>query len=162
MKFTLPFDVYNSTRLTTRNILNQSKIPEIRNLYKGTAPKIIEVDTIFHQHKPKNPKHRLVNKSVNKILDGMKGLNEQNNVTDSISQQCSSINQWQKVCKGLPQNIFIFVCKVTMLQLADNKTYLDGKKFSRVTVVCVTPTNTTAHAKQLSRSCAWIHIAPPL
>ena len=82
--FTLPFDAYNSTRLTTRNTLNQSKIPEIRNLYKGTAPKIIEVDTIFHQHKPKNPKHRLVNKSVNKILDGMKGLNEQNNVTDSI------------------------------------------------------------------------------
>ena len=128
MKFTLPFDVYNSIRLTTRNILNQSKIPEIRNLYKGAAPKIIEADTIFHQDKPKNPKHRLVNRSVNKILDGIKGLNEQNNVTDSISQQCSSINQWQKVCKGLPQNIFIFVCKVTMLQLADNTNLFRRKK----------------------------------
>ena len=52
----------------------------------------------------------------------MKGLKEQNTITDSISQQCScsSINQWQKVCEGLPQNIFIFVGKEIILQLANN------------------------------------------
>ena len=49
-------------------------------------------------------------------------LKEQNSNTDSISQQCScsSINQWQKVCEGLPQIVFIFVRKTIILQLADN------------------------------------------
>ena len=51
----------------------------------------------------------------------MIGLKEQNAIIDFISQQCScsSINQWQKVCKGLPQNIFIFVRKAIILQLAN-------------------------------------------
>ena len=39
MKFTLPSDTYNSSQLKTRNILKQSKTPEIRNLYEATAPK---------------------------------------------------------------------------------------------------------------------------
>ena len=76
MKFTLPSDTYNLSQLTTRNILKQSKNPEIRDLYKATAPKNIEADTLFHQDKPKNPKDRLVNKTVNKIVDDMKGLKE--------------------------------------------------------------------------------------
>ena len=92
MKFTLPSDTYNSSQLTTRNILKQSKNPEIRDLYKATAPKNIEADTLLHQDKPKNPKDRLVK---NKILDDVKGLKEQNTIIDSILQQCScsSINQ---------------------------------------------------------------------
>ena len=51
-------------------------------------------------------------------------------VTDSISQQCScsSINQWQKVCEGLPQNIFIFVRKALILELANNTKLLRCKK----------------------------------
>ena len=39
MKFTLPSDTYNSSQLTTRNILTQSENLEIRDLYKATAPK---------------------------------------------------------------------------------------------------------------------------
>ena len=95
MKFTLPSDTYNSSQLTTRNMLKQSKNPEMRDLYKATVPKNIEADTLPHQNKPKIPKDRLVNKTVNKILDDMKGLKEQNAIIDSISQQCScsSINQ---------------------------------------------------------------------
>ena len=59
---------------------------------------------------------------MNKTLDGIKELKEQNTITDSISQQCScSMNQWQKVYEGLPQNIFIFVRKPIILQLANNK-----------------------------------------
>ena len=33
---------------------------------------------------------------------------------------CSSINQWQKVCEGLPQNIFIFVREAIIFHLANN------------------------------------------
>ena len=59
---------------------------------------------------------------MNKIVDGIKGLKEQNTIIDSISPQCScSVNQWQKVCEGLPENIFIFVHKPIILQLANNK-----------------------------------------
>ena len=59
---------------------------------------------------------------MNKTLDGIKELKEQNTISDSISQQCScSMNQWQKVYEGLPQNIFIFVRKPIILQLANNK-----------------------------------------
>ena len=52
----------------------------------------------------------------------MKGLKEQNTIIDSISRQrsCSSINQWQKICEGLSENIFIFVGKEIILQLANN------------------------------------------
>ena len=56
------------------------------------------------------------------MLDDIKRLKEQNTIIDSISQQCScSINQWQKVCEGILQNIFIFVRKPIILQLANNK-----------------------------------------
>ena len=61
MKFTLLSDAQSSTQLTTRNILKQSENPEIRDLYKVIAPTNIEADTLLHQHKPKNPKDRLVN-----------------------------------------------------------------------------------------------------
>ena len=54
MKFTLPSDTYNSSQLTTRNILKQSKNPEINSLYEATASKIIEADILLHQDKPKN------------------------------------------------------------------------------------------------------------
>ena len=130
MKFILPSDTFNSSQLTTRNILKQSKNQEIRELYKATAPKNIEADTLFHQEKPKNPKDRLVKKTVNKILHDMKGLKELNTIIDSISQQCScsSINQWQKVCERLPQNIFIFVRKAIILQLANNTNLFRRKK----------------------------------
>ena len=74
MKFTLPFVAYNSSQLTTRNILKHSKNPEIRDLYKATAPKNIVPDTLLHQDKPKNPEDRLVNITLNKILDNMKDL----------------------------------------------------------------------------------------
>ena len=68
------------------------------------------------------PKDRLANKTLNKILDDIKELKEQKTIIDSISQQCScSINQWQKVCEGLPQNNFIFVRKPIILQLVNNK-----------------------------------------
>ena len=122
MKFTLPYGTYNSSSLITRNILKQSKNLEISSLYETTAPKSIEPDTLLHLGKPKNPESTLVNKTVNKILDDMKGRKEQNTVIDSISQQCSciSINQWRKVCEEIPQNIFIFVCKETIPQLANN------------------------------------------
>ena len=49
MKFNLPSDTYNSSQLRTRNILKQSKNPEIRNLHKATAPKDIVADTLLHQ-----------------------------------------------------------------------------------------------------------------
>ena len=87
------------------------------------------MDILPHQDKPKNPKNRLVSKTVNKILDGIKGLKEQNTITDFISQQCScSINQRQKVYEGLPQNIFIFVRKAIILQLANNRNLFRWKK----------------------------------
>ena len=66
---------------------------------------------------------------MNKTLEGIKELKEQNNIIDSISQQCScSMNQWQKVCEGLPQNIFIFVRKPIILQLANNKNLFRWEK----------------------------------
>ena len=80
MKFTLPSDPYTYSQLTTRSMLKQSKNPEIRILYEATAPKNIEADTLLHQDKPKNRKDRLVNKTVNKILDNMKGVKEQNTI----------------------------------------------------------------------------------
>ena len=86
MKFTLPSDTYNSSQLTTHNILKQSKNPEICDLYKATAPKYVEAYTLLHQDKPENVKDRLINKTVNKMLDDMKGLKEQNTIIDSISQ----------------------------------------------------------------------------
>ena len=60
----------------------------------------------------------------------MKGLKGQNTITDSIPKQCScsSINQWQKICEGLPQNIFIFVRKAMILQLANNTNLFRWKK----------------------------------
>ena len=122
-------------------MLKQSKNPKIQNLYKATAPKNIEANTILHQDKARNPKDRLVNKTVNKRLDDIKGLKEQNTIIDFIWQQCScsSINQWQKVCEGLPQNIFIFVCKAIILQLANNTNLFRWKKVvNQVTLVCVT------------------------
>ena len=146
MKFTLPSDAYNSSQLTTRNILKQSKNPEIRDLYKATAPKNVETDTLLHQDKPKNPKDRMVNKIVKKMLDDMKGVKEQNIIMDSISQQCSSssINQWQKVDEGFPQNIFIFVHKEVILQLANNTNLFKWKKvFSSDCDLC----NTTKQAQ---------------
>ena len=105
-------------------------------------------DSLPHQGKPKNPKHRLVSNTVNKILEGIKGLKKQNTIIDSISQQCScSISQWQKVCEGLPQNIFIFVRKAIVLQLAKN--LFEWKKVSQVTEVVQHQQANTAHAKQL-------------
>ena len=56
MKFTLPSNTYNSSQLTTRNILKESKNPKIRNLCEATAPKNIEADTLLHQGKLKIPK----------------------------------------------------------------------------------------------------------
>ena len=41
----------------------------------------------------------------------------------------SSINQWQKVCERLPQNIFIFVRKAIILQLANNTNLFWRKRF---------------------------------
>ena len=60
----------------------------------------------------------------------MKGLKEQNSITDSIAQQCScrSINQWQKVCEELPQNILVFVRKAIILQLANNTNLFRWKR----------------------------------
>ena len=79
---------------------------------------------------------------MNKTLDGIKGLKEQNNIIDSISQQCScSMNQWQKVCEGLPQNIFIFVHKPIILQLANNKNLFRWKNVFSSDWGCVTPTS---------------------
>ena len=49
MKLTLPYDACNSGQPTTRNILKQSKNPEIRDLYKATAPKNIVAGTLLHQ-----------------------------------------------------------------------------------------------------------------
>ena len=142
MKFTLPFVAYNSSQLTTRNILKHSKNPEMRDLYKATAPKNIVPDTLLHQDKPKNPEDRLVNIILNKILDNMKGLKEQNTIIDSISQQCScSINQWRKVCEGLPQNIFIFVRKPIILQLVNNTNLVRCKNVLSSDFGCVTPTS---------------------
>ena len=78
---------------------------------------------------------------MNKTLDGIKELKEQNTITDSISQQCScSMNQWQKVYEGLPQNIFIFVRKPIILQLANNKNLFRWKKVFSRDLGCVTPT----------------------
>ena len=130
MKFTLPYGTYNSSSLITRNILQQSKNLEISSLYETTAPKSIEPDTLLHLGKPKNPKSRLVNKIVNKILDDMKERKVQNTVIDSISQQCScsSINQWRKVCEEIPQNIFIFLCKEIIPQLANNTNLFRWKR----------------------------------
>ena len=132
MKFTLPSDACSSSQpaITTRNILRLSKNPEIHNLYEDAAPKNIEANTLFHQDKPKNKKNRLINKTVNKILDDMKGLKEENIIIDSISQQCSctSINQWQRVCEGLRQSIFISVRKVIILQLANNTNFFRWKR----------------------------------
>ena len=54
MKFTLPSDTYNSSQLKTRNILKQSKTPEIRNLYKATAPKNIEADSSLSRQTEKS------------------------------------------------------------------------------------------------------------
>ena len=118
----------------------------MRDLYKFTSPKNIVTDTLLHQDKPKNTKVRLVNKKVNKILYGIKGLKEQNTIIDSISQHCScSINQWQKVCQGLPQSNFIFFRKPIILQQLIMKTYLDGKKFFQVTEVVNTNKQTQLH-----------------
>ena len=47
MKFTLPSDTYNLSQLTTRNILKQSKNPEIRDLYEATAPKTSKLTHFF-------------------------------------------------------------------------------------------------------------------
>ena len=122
MKLTLPSDTYNSCQLTSGNILKQSENPEIHSLYEATTPKNIETNNLLHPDKQKNPIGRLVNKTVNKILDDTKGLEEQNTIIDSTSQQWSftSINQWQKVCERFPQNVFIFVRKAIILQLANN------------------------------------------
>ena len=65
-------------------MLKQSKNPKIQNLYKATAPKNIEANTILHQDKARNPKDRLVNKPVNKRLDDITGLKEQNTIIDFI------------------------------------------------------------------------------
>ena len=81
MKLTLPSDTYKSSQLITRNMLKQPKNPDMRDLYKATAPKNIKANnTLLHQGKPKNLKGKLVNKTVNKILDDMKGLKEQRTV----------------------------------------------------------------------------------
>ena len=58
----------------------------MRHLYKVIAPKNIVTYTRPHQEQPKNPKNRLFSKTVNKTLDGIKGLKEQNTTIDSISQ----------------------------------------------------------------------------
>ena len=60
----------------------------------------------------------------------MKRLKEVNIIIDSISRQCScsSIDQWQKVCEGHRQNIFISVRKVIILQLANNTNLFRWKR----------------------------------
>ena len=154
MKFTLPSDSYNSSQLTTRNILKQSMNPEIRALYRTTASKNIEADTILHLEKPKNPKDRLINKTVNKILDDMKELKEQNTIMNSVSQQCSgsSLIQWQKICENLPQNIFIFIRKAIILQLENNSNLHRWKKIlSSVCGLCNTNKQTQLHMLKSSR-----------
>lgn len=81
VKLTLPSDTYKSSQLITRNMLKQPKNPDMRDLYKATAPKNIKANnTLLHQGKTKNLKGKLVNKTVNKILDDMKGLTEQRTV----------------------------------------------------------------------------------
>ena len=65
---------------------------------------------------PKNPE----------ILDLYKASASKNTIIHSITQpcSCSSINQLQKVCEALSQNIFIFVRKAIILQLANNTNLL--------------------------------------
>ena len=91
MKFTLPSDTYNSSQLTTRNILKHSKNPEICDLYKATGPKNIEAYTLLHQDKPRNPKDRLVK---NEILDDMKGLK---NKTPSLIPSYNNVHVVQSI-----------------------------------------------------------------
>ena len=78
----------------------------------------------------------------------MKGLKEQNTIIDSISQQCScsTINQWQRVCEGLLQRIFILVRKTIILQLANNTNLFRWKKvFSSDCGLCNTNKQTQLH-----------------
>ena len=71
--------------------------------YRKLQPLKTSKLTTSSSRQTEESKDGLVNKTVNKILDDMKGLKEQNTIIDSISQQCSCslINQWQKVCEGL-------------------------------------------------------------
>ena len=120
----------------------------IRNLYQLTAQKHIEIDTLLHLEKPKQPKDCLVNKTVEKVLSDMNVLKEQNTIMNQVAQECSvsAISQWQTVCEKLPANIFVFVRKAIILQLANNTNLFRWKKIqSNLCGLCVNNKQTQLH-----------------
>ena len=65
-----------------------------------------------------------------------------------VSQQCSvnAFNQWQRVCENLPQNLFVFVRKAIILQLANNTNLLRWKKVpSNICALCNSNKQTQLH-----------------
>ena len=83
MKFTLPSDAYNSSKLTTRSTLksrNTRFIPQpLKTLWL----------ILFFIKETEKLKRNTGQQKVNKILDDMKGFKEQNTIIDSISQKFS-------------------------------------------------------------------------
>ena len=55
----------------------------MRDLYKPAVSQNIQADTVLHHNNRKIQKTGRVNKTVNKILNDMKGLKEQNTIIDS-------------------------------------------------------------------------------
>lgn len=139
----LPSDCYNSSQLTTRNILKESVNPEIRNLYRLTAEKYVEADTLLNLDQPKNPKDRLINKTVKKVLSDMNVLKEQNSLMNHVAQECSvsAISQWQRVCEKLPQMYLFLLEKQSFYNWLIIPTFFVGKRLHQIYVGCVKVTN---------------------
>ena len=148
MKFSLPSDVFVASQLTTRNILSKSSNNEIRELYRLTKQKFIKHDAIIEQDNPKNPKDRLKNATIEKIINNLEGLKEQNVIISNISHQCSSsqITQWQAVCDSMPKNIYVFLRKAIIFTLANNSNLFKWKKVpSAACPLCSSNNQTQVH-----------------
>ena len=124
--------LYNQCKLSTHQILRQSKNPEIQKLYTLMSSRYINHDCLINSVSSENKNQVLSNNQFNSRVDGkfnksvfnhtwnrFMNLNEQQLLFCHILKvfPVKVINTWQALTKWLPSNIFNFCSKALMLCL---------------------------------------------
>ena len=130
--------VYKKCQLSVRRILNRSKNPDVRKLFKLTSERNVPHDSIIASITNANSNVHLTNKQFNSKTDreftsslqnsvwkAFMNLNEQCILINHLIKVCSpkTINMWQTLTKNLPSNIFCF-CRKSLIFRLPNKTNL--------------------------------------
>ena len=148
LKFSLPSDIYACCQLSTRNILKTSQNLETQELCQLTKLKFIKEDATANKANKDKLSDRIAKKNIEKILGNINGLKEQKVILQEITQSCSCnalINK-RKVCKDLPENIYVFIRKTLMFTLPNNTNLLRWEEVdSALCTLCKTNNKTQLH-----------------